>query len=909
MLTFGPLSLDEDAGRLWFGELTAPLRPKSFAVLRELVRCRGRLVTKAELFRTCWPGTTVSQTVLRVCIREIRAALAAQPNGAVSVESVGRRGYRLVTHESAVEPRVHPLIGRDRELAMLRRALARADTGLAQVVFIAGEPGMGKTTLLDHFVEDVRTTSRTRVASGRCVELLGTSEPYLPILDLLARLCTDDGNEGVLATLDRQAPSWVVQMPGVADAQRAESLRRRVSSPNRDRILRELGDAFEALAADRTLIVVLEDLHWSDSSSVHALAYLAQRIRTARLLVVGSYRPADLLRGGHPLHAVTQALLAHRRASVIPLVSLTLPDTESYLARRFAGQPVDPTLGREIHARSRGNPLFMTATVDYLLERRILAAPEGRWQLAAPLDGVVPESVRHLALRQLEGLAAAERRVLDAASVVGADFAVATVAAATGLGPDDVEDVCATLTTRNELVVPAGTAIWPDGTLSARYMFRHILYREVLEQELRPTSRRRLHRAVAERLEAAWNGRADEIAAELAIHFGAADDPERAIRHHVAAAARARSRFADAEVIVHLRAALERIAQLPDGRDRSRTELECLLDLGGALVATRGAASDEGLDVYRRALLLADALDLPQARFHAQSAFYTFDLMRGELRRARERAEDLLVTAARLPMPFFRFVGHVSLGSALFNIGELDGARRNLEQAHAMWRPEFPVLALDPSVACRALIGFTALLQADPSGVRWIHDALEHAAAINSPYNLSYARELAAQYHAHAGDRALALEHATQAAALATEHGFIVHAAVVDVVRGWALRDVDLLRRGIAEYEASGQLVATSFFRALLVEVLLDLDRVPEALAELAVARGFVERSGEQRHVPELHRLEGECLRRSGPDAGGRAKEVAGCLRRAVSLARERGARLWEQRATAALALLVPESI
>jgi tetratricopeptide (TPR) repeat protein len=246
----------------------------------------------------------------------------------------------------------------------------------------------------------------------------------------------------------------------------------------------------------------------------------------------------------------------------------------------------------------------------------------------------------------------------------------------------------------------------------------------------------------------------------------------------------------------------------------------------------------------------------------------------------------------------------VSLGSALFNIGELDGARRSLEEAHAMWRPEFPALALDPSVACRALLGFIALLQGDPvAGAGWMGNALEHAAEINSPYNLSYARELAAQYHAHAGDRSQALEYASQAEALATEHGFVVHAAVVDVVRGWALRDVTLLRNGIGQYEGCGQLVATSFFRALLVEVLLELERVPEALAELVGIRGFVERSGEQRQVPELHRLEAECLRRTSPDGRGRTEAVE-CLRRAVSVARARGARLWEQRATAALAAI-----
>src|SRR5215831_16044092 len=143
-VTFGTFSLDEETGQLWQANAVRPLRAKSVAVLCELARRRGRLVTKEELFRTCWPATAVSQTVLRVCIREIRVALTVGVPASVALETVGRRGYRLVTAAETTELRPDPLVGRDRELRVLRHALVRADGGSRQVVFVGGERGIGK---------------------------------------------------------------------------------------------------------------------------------------------------------------------------------------------------------------------------------------------------------------------------------------------------------------------------------------------------------------------------------------------------------------------------------------------------------------------------------------------------------------------------------------------------------------------------------------------------------------------------------------------------------------------------------------------------------------------------------------------------------------------------------------------
>lgn len=176
---------------------------------------------------------------------------------------------------------------------------------------------------------------------------------------------------------------------------------------------------------------------------------------------------------------------------------------------------------------------------------------------------------------------------------------------------------------------------------------------------------------------------------------------------------------------------------------------------------------------------------------------------------------------------------------------------------------------------------------------------LAHAASCANPYGVSYATELAAQYHATAGQRSQALAYACAAAAQASEHGFVVHAAVAELVRGWAEHDVSALRDGIAAYEGAGQYIGTSLFRGLLVEVLLEQARAQEALDELDTTFAFVERSREARHLAELHRLRGECQRMMGQPGA-----AAACFGEALSIARARGARLWELRAALSMARL-----
>src|SRR5262245_24861938 len=488
----------------------------------------------------------VSGGVVRISIGEVRDALEDDALTPRFLETVGRQGYRFLSG-SAAESARGGFVGREGDLARLHRHLERCRNHRRQVLFVAGEPGIGKTTLVERFADEVRGGKMGRVAQGQCVELHGPTEAYLPVLELLGRLCREEPSDAVPA-LERWAPSWLLQMPGIVDAAATEKLRRRVPSPTRDRMLRELADAFDVLARDTPLVVVLEDLHWSDASTVDLLAYVAERSTPARLLVIGTYRPVDLVVRDHPLPATARQLIARGRATEAALELLSRDDVRAYLAQRFAGQPIDPRLPEFVHRRTDGNPLFLVSVVDHLLDRGSLTREQGTWRLAAQ-DPAVPQSLRELVVQQLDALGPLERATLAAASVMGVEFDTLAVAAATEQPVVMVERTCAALAERGQLVCTIGTTAWPDGSLGETYEFLHALYQHVFYERLAPAEQRRLHRAIGSRLEAVHAGDTGAIAAVLASHFERGGDWARAVVHHRAAVAGAKGRLADREVV------------------------------------------------------------------------------------------------------------------------------------------------------------------------------------------------------------------------------------------------------------------------------------------------------------------------------------------------------------------------
>src|SRR5262249_26411512 len=314
-------------------------------------------------------------------------------------------------------------------LSHLHRCLETALSGERQLVFVTGEPGIGKTALVETFLRHLDPGDTLRLGRGQCIEHYGAGEPYLPVLQALGEWGRGADHDHFLTVLRHYAPSWLGHRPALLETAERETLQRQTAGVTRGRMLREVVDALEAYSAAHGVVLVLEDLHWSDPSTVELLALLARRPAPARLLVVGTYRPVEVIVGDHPLKAAKQELQLHGQCQELPLPLLSEPAVAGYLAAKVsaAEHPTTPlpALAHLIHHRTDGNPLFMVTVVEQVLAQSATDA--------AGLDigqVSIPVTIRQLLEQQVGRLETQDQRLLDAASVVGTEFSAAAVAAA-----------------------------------------------------------------------------------------------------------------------------------------------------------------------------------------------------------------------------------------------------------------------------------------------------------------------------------------------------------------------------------------------------------------------------------------------------------------------------------------------
>ncbi len=597
--TFGPFRLDEVNECLWREQQAIQLRPKAYGILRYLLERPNVLVTKQQLLDDVWPNTFVSDAVLKDAISQLREALGDDAKAPQFIETAHRRGYRFIaiveeitddtptpdrtTHIPRITsyPQVQkrsssaaPILGREDALALLHAWLQKALEADSHIVFVTGEAGIGKTTLVDAFLEQTSTMDLL-IARGQCMEQYGAGEPYLPLFDSFSRLAHEHGPR-IINVLRRHAPSWLVEMPGLTSDAEREALRQQNQSVTRERMLREITEAIEAVTLDTPLVLVLEDLHWCDYSTLDLLSYLARRRKPARLFLIGTYRPVELIVTEHPLRNVQRELQVHKLCQELPLDYLTEKAVAEFLNLKFPGHQFPPRLKTMIHERTEGNPLFMVNVIEYLVNEKIIVNVDGGWRLQGDLERIelaVPESLQHMIEKHIERLTADEQRILEGASVVGMDCSAVAISA--GLAEDVVyiEEVCDRVARRQHFLLPAYLAELPDGTVTPRYHFMHALYLNVLYRRIAPTRRSQIHGRIGVSGESIYGDRVNEIAAELAVHFEQSRDMSRAVKYLEMAAENAAQRSADHEALALARHGLELLKFLPNSIETSERGL------------------------------------------------------------------------------------------------------------------------------------------------------------------------------------------------------------------------------------------------------------------------------------------------------------------------------------------------
>src|SRR5882724_11159907 len=334
---FGPFRLEVGEQRLWRGDEELKLRRKPFAILRFLTANPLRLATQEEVVEAVWGNVVMSESLLRTHMSELRRVL-----GEGAVETVVGRGYRFLLEVEAEKlstkveaPATYGgLVGRSEEMDFLRQVFETVVDQKRRVIFVTGEPGIGKTTLIDAFLAQIAAPQAALIAMGSCVEQFGTGEAYLPVLAALGAACRAPDGGRIVDLLGRHAPTWLAQMPGLVADENLPALQLRIQGATQGRMLRELAEAFDVLAAERPLVLVLEDMQWSDRSTTDLIAMLGARRELARVLVLATCRQAELTKGDG-LAKIIAELKAHKQALALHLETLSEAEVGEYLAQRF----------------------------------------------------------------------------------------------------------------------------------------------------------------------------------------------------------------------------------------------------------------------------------------------------------------------------------------------------------------------------------------------------------------------------------------------------------------------------------------------------------------------------------------------------------------------------------------------
>src|SRR5262245_34026670 len=799
--------------------------------------------------------------VLRGIPEPVSLYRVLQPTGARGrLQASGRRGLT-------------PFVGREAERSLLLSRWERAREGEGQVVLISGEPGIGKSRLLQVFRDDIAGHAQTWVECA--ASPYHTSTPFFCLIEMiqqsLSRQC-DESPEQRLILLERALTTTGLE-PGEGVPLLAGLIGLPLSpgrypplagSPaqQRERLMATLARWLLAAAAIQPAVLVVEDLMWADPSTIELLELLGQQATTAPVLLLYTARPE--FRCPWPPHS---------NLTVVTLNQLGRQHVRQMIASRSHSTAL-PELVDTLVARSDGVPLFAEELTSLVTDA------VGRF-----LQSEVPATLQDLLTARLDRLGPA-RRIAQIGAVIGREFSYRLLEAIAGSTVPDLGEALARLTDA-ELLYARGFP--PDAT----YVFKHTLIRDAAYGTLLKSRRRELHLAIARALTDRFPDTVETMPELLAHHFTEAGDLETAWREWQRAGELAVTRSALREAAGHFTTALELLGGVPDAPGHVQQALKLQVLLGQALAGTKRYGAREVTDAFARARELARQAGGTPELLSVLFGLWTSIAGQGELGVARDLADELLVVAERGGMRPEMVWGHLAHGINHYSLGDLVAAREHLARVVDMYREaERPPSPSDPGVMALsyATVNSWTLGLIDESRER-SREALELADHLRNPLAVAWARFFTGALHAFLGEPRRALEHVDPLIALSTEHGFALFVGLATIVRGAALsadgrhdEGITELRNGLGVYRATGQRVSHRLYLCWLAQAYVAAGAVEEAVATIDEALGMA--TDERLFEPELHRLRAELLARQN----GEPTRVEASFREAIELGRRQTA-------------------
>ncbi len=844
-----------------------------------------------------------------------------------SPSEAGRQPLRIIADLKPADAGVRRAVGREAARAQLQRAFQSVVAGRGSLVCVTGEAGIGKTTVVEEFLSQFPPGGRIcTVARGRCSERLEGAGAYLPLLESIEDLVRGPHGKVHDDLLRQIAPTWHAQI-APRDTSPAHLPEKKAAS--QEQMKRELRAFIQQASHHRPLILFLDDLHWSDLSTIDLIAFLGSKFDSTSALILVTYRPTEMLLSKHPFLQIKLDLQARGDCREIALNFFNREEIELYLAREFPGHGFPPEFSAFILEKTEGSPLFVADLLRYLRDRSVIAQEGGRWSLTEAIPDIgpaLPASVDGMIQRKINQLSDDERRLLAAASVQGCEFDSAVLSKALAMAAEAVEELLESLETVHSFVRLIGEQEFPDKTLTLRYRFVHSLYQNVFYGSLKPTRKASYSAAVADALVQFYGEKSASIAADLALLFEAAREGSRAAGHFLLAAQNASNLFAYREAIVLARRGLEVLKNLPDSPERVRQEMGLQIILGMSLIAIRGYAAPE----VERAFLRARELCL-----HSNESLQLFPVLRGlslfystrpRLETARELGEQLLRLAEGQPDPVLSLEALFSLGSSLYFMGEFTSSLDHVEKAIALNSPQSQhtgslLYEQNATVGCLAVAGHALWALGFPDqSLKRIRESVSLAQQLAQPFNLARSFAWASLLHLLRKEWELCQEQAETAIRLSEQYEYRYWLAMGKIYKGYAVfqqgrqgrqgqreAGIRLMRAGLEEESATGAEIGRPYFLALLGEVLGLEGQVEEGLSLIDQSIAVVNNTAERCAYADIYRIKGELLLRAADQSGTIESEAADCLRHAAEYARLKNAKSLELRAVMSLSRLLQQ--
>jgi DNA-binding SARP family transcriptional activator/predicted ATPase len=823
--------------------------------------------------------------------RLVRGFFAVRGLGAHTLQNLTKplKVYRVLGASGArsrleASPGLTPLIGREKELNVLLERWSEVKEGRGQVVLISGEPGIGKSRLLWAFQEKLSDEPHTWLAGYG--SLYHQTSAFYPVNELLQSALgfePEDTLETKLAKLKATLSTYGLLETAPLLAALLSLLPASLSPESqKEETLAALIGLLGAMARERPVVLVLEDLHWCDSSTLELLERLSAGLPHVSLVVLVTFR-SEFKPPWEPL-------------TWIALDRLSEEETDAMIGH-LTGKALPEELRRRLVSMTDGIPLFVEESTLMVLESGWLTELAERYELNTRLPPLaIPATLQDLLSARLDKLSAA-KEIAQSAAVIGRAFSFELLRA---------------VWTADEPVLQEGLASLLEAGLlyqqNTRFSFKHSLIQEATYGSLLRRKRQEVHARIAQILEERFPETGEAQPELLAYHYTEAGLTEQAVHYWLQAGQRAIQCGANVEAISHFSSALDLVSTLPDGPERNQRELDLLILLGPALMAIKGYDAPEVEHTYARARELCWRLGASRQRFAVLQGLAIFYSNLGDLPAAYELAEACVRLAEGEQDPKLLGEAHHTVAGLLFWMGEPAAAHSHLERAGALHHAGSSSFhhVLDLAVTHRCFLGWALWLlgYADQAQAS-MNEALTLAEERSQPFSLGMALLWSAMLHQFCREARASLERTERLLALSDEHGLAFWGVRAKLIKGWALTEqgqvaegLILLEQGLGEFRATAKL-ALPYFLSLLAEAYRRDGQVEKGLGTLAEALERVEKTGERWWEAELHRLKGDLLLSMD-----RQQEAEASFCRGIAVAREQETKTLELRATVSLVRL-----